>query len=114
LANLIFRRQAYHWRWVIAWSLLRPISSLQNWRWDTNAWPPTWEQIRQHPFRTGLYRLIFGTARTLRDQWRVERRIFPIAAVSGPLHHALIGLEFWRLRRQQEHQHGTARVLGAN
>lgn len=107
IRNLLFRRQAYTWRNVIALSLLRPIVSLQTWRWETDAWPPTWEQIRRNPFRTALSRLAFGTARALRDQWLAEKRVFPMAALSGPLHHALIGLEFWRLRRGQR-RHATA------
>jgi hypothetical protein len=104
LANLLLRRQAYHWRERIATSLLGSPSDLECWRWGTAGWPPVWEQIRQRSVRTALVRLTRGTLATLRDQWRAERHFFPLAAVSGPVHHALICLKYWQLRRHSPHR----------
>jgi hypothetical protein len=98
LRNLLFRRQAYNWRAWIAKSLLGKPTDLQCWRWNSDAWPAYWEEIRQRPIRTFFSRLIFGTLRTLREQWTIDRRIYPAAAMSGPVHHALICFEYWRLR----------------
>ncbi len=100
LRNVLLRKQAYHWRRVIAKSLLGSPTDLPCWRWESKTWPGDWEQIRQHPFRTAASRLVLGTFRTLRDQWRNERKIFPMAAINGPIHHALICFEYWRQHRQ--------------
>jgi hypothetical protein len=101
LANLVIRKQAYIWRDLIARGLLDTPNQLPCWRWQSSDWPKYWEELRRHPFRTGLSRLTLGTLRALRNQWKSERRVFPTAAVSGGLHHAMIGLRFQQLRRQE-------------
>lgn len=98
--NVVVRGQAWCWRERIATSLLGPTTALNCWRWERPEWPPEWEQIRRQPWRTGLVRLTLGTFRGLRDQWRQEGKIFPSAALSGPIHHFLICLKFWQLRRR--------------
>jgi hypothetical protein len=99
LRNLLVRKQAYLWRNHIARSLLGRPTDLVCWRWDDSAWPEHWEQIRRRPVRAGIGRLLMGTLRGLRDQWRVEKRWLPVVALSGPLNHALICAAYWRLRR---------------
>jgi len=98
--NILLRKQYYRWRECIAQSLLGKPTDLPCWRWDSEVWPEDWEQIRRHPLRTGFSRLIRGTLRGLRDQWKLERRFFPAAALTGPLHHLMIGLAYWRLQRK--------------
>lgn len=98
--HILLRKQCSRWRQVIAQSLLGKPTDLPCWRWDSEAWPEDWEQIRRHPLRTGVARLIRWTFRGLRDQWRLERRFFPTAALTGPLHHLMIGLAYWRLQRK--------------
>ena len=99
LHNVLLRKQAYRWRKCIAQSLLGKPTDLPCWRWESEAWPSEWEQIRSHPWRTAVARLTMGTLRCLRDQWRAERKLTLEAAVNAPIHHALICLKFWRLRR---------------
>lgn len=99
LSNLLVRKQAYRWRGQVARCLLGKPTELCCWRWESGQWPETWERIRQHPLRTAVHRLTRWTLATLRDQWKHERRLFPAAAINGPLHHALICLEFWKLQR---------------
>jgi hypothetical protein len=106
LRNVLFRRQAYHWRSVIAQSLMKAPTDLPCWRWDSPDWPSRWEEIRTRPVRTLFSRLIIEMLRTLRDQWRAERRIFPSAAINGSVHHALICLEYLRIRRLQKNERG--------
>lgn len=100
--NILVRKQAYLWRECIARSLLGKPTDLACWRWADEAWPTQWEQIRQRPLWTAGKRLVKGTLPGLRDQWRMEKRLFPIVALGGPLHHALICFEFWRLRRAKK------------
>jgi hypothetical protein len=98
-ANLLLRKQAYRWRARIASSLLNEPTSLSCWRWENLPWPPVWQELRTRPLRTACKRLTHGTLAGLRDQWRAERRCWPFAALNGPVHHALIALEYSRLRR---------------
>jgi glycosyltransferase involved in cell wall biosynthesis len=98
--NVLLRKQAYHWRAIIARSLLGKPTDLPCWRWDSETWPDRWEEVRRHPLQTGLSRLVMETFRNLRKQWRTERRFFFEAALNGPVHHAMIGLKFWQVRRQ--------------
>jgi hypothetical protein len=41
-----------------------------------------------------------GTLRTLRDQWKIEGKIFPMAALGGPINHAMI---CWEFRKSAKH-----------
>jgi hypothetical protein len=99
LYNVLVRKQAYHWRECIARSLLGKPTDLPCWRWIDEAWPIQWEQIRRRPLWTALKRLVKGTGAGLLDQWARERKLFPLAALANPVHHALICFEFRRLRR---------------
>jgi hypothetical protein len=101
LQNILLRKQAALWRECIARSLLGKPTDLACWRWENAAWPREWEQIRQRPLWTAGKRLVKGTLLTLRDQWTMERRLFPIVALEISLHHALICIKFWCLRRRQ-------------
>jgi Glycosyl transferase family 2 len=98
--NVLIRKQAYRWRAVIAQSLLGKPTDLPCWRWESEQWPEEWEVIRRRPFRTALSRLVLGTYRALRSNWRADRRFYPLIALNGPVHHALICLKFWQVRRQ--------------
>ena len=98
--NILIRKQAYQWRAIIARSLLGKPTDLPCWRLESEQWPAEWEEIRRSPWRTMLSRLTLGTYRSLRSQWRDDRRFYPLVALNGPVHHALICLKFWQVRRQ--------------
>ena len=100
LHNMIFRKQSRRGRAFIARCLLGKPTDLPCWRWESEAWPLGWKQIRQHPLWTALKRLVMMTFRGLRSQWRLERRFFPIIAIGGAIYHALMCLKFWQVRRQ--------------
>jgi hypothetical protein len=100
LRNMLGRAQSRCGAKFIAQCLLGKPTDLACWRWESEAWPLHWEQIRQHPLQTALRRLVMETLRGLRSQWRLERRFFPIAAIGSPIYHALICLEFWRQQRK--------------
>jgi Glycosyl transferase family 2. len=101
LINILARKRVREWRVCIARSLLGKPTDLVCWRWESTDWPVGWEEVRRCPLRTGFSRLVMGTFRGLREQWRCEGRIFPTAAIIGPLHHALFCFKYWRLRRRQ-------------
>lgn len=99
LRNLVLRPQAYSWRRVIAESLLKKPADLPCWRCLGEEWPQVWEDIRSRPLRTALYRLAIWPLLIMRDMLRVEGRIILAAAIPGGVHHCLIALNYWRLRR---------------
>jgi hypothetical protein len=102
LHNVLVRPQAWRWRAILAESLLGRPTDFTRWRWESAAWPPGWEQIRRHPLWTAGKRLTLAFARELRAQWRKEGKLFPEAALNGSLHHALICLKYWQLRRRKK------------
>jgi hypothetical protein len=97
--SMLCRERGNAWRRLIAQSLLGKPRDLNCWRWQDENWPPTWEEIRRRPLRTALRRLFKSPLRNLRDQWKHEHKFFPVAALTGPLHHTLMCLAFWRARR---------------
>lgn len=106
MGNLLFRKKAHIWRVTLARDLLGKPADLPGWRWPPDAdWPATWQAIRQRPLRTALYRLLIETLRCLRDQWRREKRFMPMAALSGPVYHAMLCVTYWRLRRRSAQKH---------
>jgi hypothetical protein len=100
LHNILVRKQAYLWRERIATSLLGKPTDLPCWRWTDENWPLGWEQIRRRPIWTMVKRFTLGTLRTLREQWKAEKKLFPAAAISGPAHHASISFKLHRLKRK--------------
>jgi hypothetical protein len=100
IGNLIIRKQAYRWRRVIAESLLGQPTALPRWRWNDASWPVIWEDIRRRPLWTALNRLVRWSLRGIRDVWRVEGRFLPNAAVCGGIHHFLIALLYFQLRKK--------------
>jgi len=101
LRNVLLRQQAWHWRSIIAESLLGNPTDLPCWRFISEDWPIVWEEVRQKPLLTALKRMSLMFLRELRLQWRADRRFYIEAALNGPLHHALICLKFWQLRRRK-------------
>jgi hypothetical protein len=102
LRNMLARKQANRWRECIARSLLGKPTDLACWRWNSEAWPRGWEQIRQHPLWTACKRLVKGTLHGLREQWQAEHKLFPLVALGSPIQHALICLKYRQLRRRKK------------
>lgn len=98
LKNILWRKQAYIWRERLARSLLGKPTDLNCWRFTSESWPASWEQMRQKPLRTALQRVTVELFRTLRNQRRIEGKVFLGSALNGSIHHALICLKYWQLR----------------
>jgi hypothetical protein len=98
IRNILFRKQAYHWRRVIARGLLGSPLMLSRWRWPSNSWPHNWELLRQRPLLTGLKRLILEPMRQIRDLLRKRERLCLPAVIGTGLHHFLLALTFFFCR----------------
>ena len=100
LYNILVRKQSRLGAEHIARCLLNKPTDLICWRWEGEAWPLHWEQMRQRPLWTAFKRLMVRPLRGLRDQWRVERKLFPMATIDGHIHQALICVTHWWLKRK--------------
>ena len=100
LWNMLIREQSHRGREFIARCLLGKPTDLVCWRWDSESWPEHWENIRQRPLRTAFRALTVEPLRMLRQQWKLERRFFVVAAIGGGLYHALTCLAHWRKKRR--------------
>ena len=96
--NILFRKQAYHWRMVIAQSLLGPPTELPCWRWSAGDWPPIWEDIRRKPLRTAFRRLVLDPVRQARAMWQAEQRIIPTALLGTGAHQFMMAVTFFFFR----------------
>ena len=89
--NILFRKQAYNWRRVIAKSLMGKATDLPCWRW-TSDWPQFWWNLRRHPLRHSLVSL----ARFPVHQFKgmiAAREVPRLSECLNPgLHHFMLGL----------------------
>jgi hypothetical protein len=94
--NIVFRRQAYVWRSVIAGSLINSPLRLPRWRDKENKWPEPWQTKIRHPFRQAVFSLLWFPLCQARDMWRFERKIDLSACINPSLHHFLLQLAIVR------------------
>jgi hypothetical protein len=97
--NAFLRKQSWRGADFIAKCLLGRPTDLVCWRWKDDQWPLQWEQIRQRPLWTGLKRAMKGFGLGLREQWRLEGRLYPIIALTGSLHQLMTCLKFSRIQQ---------------
>jgi hypothetical protein len=100
LWNMLIRQQSRRGRKFIARCLLGKPTDLICWRWDNESWPEHWEKIRRHPLSTAFRGLTVEPLRTLRQQWKLEGRLFLVTAIGGGLYRALTCLTYWRMKRR--------------
>ncbi len=102
--NMLVRGQSRRGHDFIARCLMGKPTDLVCWRWESEAWPPIWENIRRHPLRQLLRCLTVQPLRSLRDQWKSEGRFLPDVAISGHFYHAQLCFIVWRSRRSQSRE----------
>ena len=107
LQNMLMRKQSRRGRKFIARCLLGKPTDLVCWRWEDESWPAVWEQIRRQPLRTAFEWLTLEPLRTLRRQWKFERRFFFTDAIGGGVFRAMTCLAYWQMKRR------ARRVSGA-
>ena len=101
LQNMLLRPQSRRGREFIARCLLGKPTDLVCWRWESEQWPPVWEQIRQTPWKAIFQWLFLEPLRTLRRQWRAERRVFITDAIGGGVYRSLTCLAYVRAARRR-------------
>jgi hypothetical protein len=102
IRNIVLRQQAYHWRAVISQSLMGPPTALPCWRWDSVDWPASWEYVRRHPLRHGLWCLFWYPLCQLKNMLRAGEMPRLSACLNPGLHHFMLGLRVRsEIRRRQ-------------
>lgn len=102
--NIVFRKQAFHWRFLIAVALLKEPNSLPRWRWDTSVWPESWSKLKKHPLRQGFFRLFWYPLCQLKDQMRSGERVSFSACLNPGLHHFLLGWSVFLEKLKNHHK----------
>lgn len=98
IRKVLFRKQAFFWRRLIALSLLRTPCHLPRWRWQECSWPDGWARLRARPIREGFIRLLLMPIHQARDIIRTKDLPTPSKCLGSATQHFLLGLELSRLK----------------
>ena len=93
LGNILFRRQAYRWRSVIAASLSGSVRSLPRWNYSSDQWPAVWEKIRKQPLKEAFCHLVFISLWEAKALWRNEGIMNLSMVLGSGIHHFLFCLQ---------------------
>ncbi len=103
----VWRPKVRRWHEEIARSLLGRPTDLPCWRWEDPNWPAKWEEIRQRPIATALWRLIASPLGNAREMLQCGELPRPSLLTTFPLQHLLTCLAYHRLtspaRRAAQH-----------
>lgn len=95
LINLIARKQAYHWRNVIARSLLRKPSDLPRWNYNDDVWSGFWKDLQERPLRCGLKRAMWSSVMQAVRETKCGAEFAPDAYAGTGMHQLLIATTLW-------------------
>jgi hypothetical protein len=101
IRNILFRRQAYHWRRVIAESLIGKPTDLPCWRWTSAEWPEFWYNLRHHPLRHSLVCLLRFPLYQFRGMITVRQVPLLSECLNPGLHHFMLGLRVFFEKRHR-------------
>lgn len=97
--NILFRKQAYAWRKVLADSVTGSPSRVPRWRTGKRGWPEPWKTKIHHPFWRAWVCLLWFPICQAKDLWKNEGKINLSACLNPGLHHFLIQLAIARRSR---------------
>jgi hypothetical protein len=101
IRNILFRRQAYHWRRVIAESLIGKPTDLPCWRWTSAEWPEFWHYLRRYPLRHSLVCLLRFPLHQFRGMITMHQVPLLSECLNPGLHHFMLGLRVFVEKRYQ-------------
>lgn len=106
LRNILWRRQAWVWRSVIAQSILKSPLTLPRWRWLEDSWPQPFRQMTEQPISYALKAVFLNWRWGAKALWKNRMwKVFYCAPCAG-WHHALICLNVFWLRIRNKTNHG--------
>lgn len=95
VVNLLGRRQAYRWRKVISQSLLLEPFDLPRWNYSENKWDAFWQEIRDRPLKTAIFRGFSFASSQARMQAKAGSELAPDAILGTGIHHLMMAFSFW-------------------
>ena len=99
--NILFRKQAYRWRTLIALTLLETPLHLPRWNWTTPEWPPHWNYLISHPIECAFKRGLLGILRQFWHVLRIRGEILPSAFLGTGLHQTLMAFSFLKIKSRK-------------
>jgi hypothetical protein len=70
------------------------------WRYEDDGWPANWQQIKDHPLLTALWRLLVWPPRQALAMLLAGDLPRPSVFAHSGISHAAFCIEFWRIRRR--------------
>jgi hypothetical protein len=100
VVNILFRKQAYRWRRVIARSLLKKVTELPCWRWTCPDWPSSWRRIYDHPLKYAIKSMLLFPLRQCAAMLKARETPRLSACLNPALHHFMLGLQVMEEKRK--------------
>ena len=101
LRNILFKPRTVQGRRNVAQALMGSPLDHPRWRYDSHLWPAGWQQLKDHPVRTGLTRLVVYSIRHFVALIISRNWPRPSLFLHAGLFHALLGLEISRTSRRE-------------
>ncbi len=98
----VARPKVRRWYAEIARALLGKPTDLPCWRWESPEWPKRWEQIRQRPLRTAVWRFVVSPIGNAREMIECGEFPWPSFLVYFPLQHWMTCMSYFRIRGRME------------
>lgn len=102
LRNILGKQRTGQGRGNTARALLGSPLEHPRWRYDDKRWPPIWEQIKDRPIVTGLWRLFVWPIRHALAMLLAGDLPRPSVFMHSGVFHATLCLEFWREQSKQK------------
>lgn len=101
LRNIFGKERTRQARMNIARALLGSPLDHPRWRYTSELWPLGWQQVKDHPILTGLWRLFIWPPRQALAMMLAGDLPRPSVFCHAGIFHATVCLEYWQLRRKQ-------------
>jgi len=107
LRNIFGKRRTEQARINIAKALLGSPRQHPTWRYDGERWLAGWQQVKEHPILTGIWRITVWPARQALAMLLAGDLPRPSVFCHAGVFHATICFEFWRQRQKLRHKTET-------
>jgi hypothetical protein len=101
LRNIFGKLRSYQARMNVAHALFGSPYDHPRWRYEGRQWLAGWQEVKEHPVLTGLWRLFVWPPRQALAMLLSGDLPRPSVFCHAGVFHAMICFEFWRLRHKQ-------------
>ena len=101
LRNIFGKERARQARRNLVHALLGSPLDHPRWRYDKEKWPLGWQEVKDHPILTGLWRLLVWPPRQAVAMLLAGDLPRPSVFCHAGIFHAAVCFEYWRLKRKR-------------